>query len=149
MYDNWTANLVVVAATLAAVLSCVLFHYEGLTWLSRWMARTHQHPMRRRVLRMMLGVMVLHVAEIWIFGLVMWGLLKWPEAGAIVGDHAPSLLDAVYLAAMSYTTVGFGDVVPVGPIRFLAGTGAVAGLVLIGWTISFTALEMERFWRVR
>jgi hypothetical protein len=50
---------------------------------------------------------------------------------------------------MSYTTVGFGDVVPVGPIRFLAGTAAITGLVLIGWTISFTALEMERFWRVR
>lgn len=149
MYGNWAANLVVVAATLGAVFACVLVHYEGLTLLSRWMARTHEHPMRRRVLRMMLGVMMLHVVEIWIFGLVLWGLLHWPEAGAIVGDHAPTLLDAVYFSAMSYTTVGFGDVVPVGPIRFLAGTGAVAGLVLIGWTISFTALEMERYWRVR
>lgn len=149
MYGNWAANLVVVAATLGAVFACVLVHYEGLTLLSRWMARTHEQPMRRRVLRMMLGVMMLHVVEIWIFGLVLWGLLHWPEAGAIVGDHAPTLLDAVYFSAMSYTTVGFGDVVPVGPIRFLAGTGAVAGLVLIGWTISFTALEMERYWRVR
>lgn len=95
MYGNWAANLVVVAATLGAVFACVLVHYEGLTLLSRWMARTHEQPMRRRVLRMMLGVMMLHVVEIWIFGLVLWGLLHWPEAGAIVGDHAPTLLDAV------------------------------------------------------
>lgn len=149
MYGNWAANLLVVATTLGAVFACVLVHYEGLTVLSRWIARAHEHPMRRRVLRMMFGVLLLHVAEIWIFGLVLWGLLQWPETGHLSGDDHLRLLDAVYFSAMSYTTVGFGDVVPVGPIRFLAGTEAVAGLVLIGWTISFTALEMERFWRVR
>jgi hypothetical protein len=149
MYGNWAANLLVVGLTLAAVFGCVLVHYEGLTLLSRWMARMHEHPMRRRVLYMMFGMLLLHVTEIWIIGFALWGALHWPEAGAIVGDPAPSLLDAVYLSAMSYTTVGFGDVVPVGPIRFLAGTAAITGLVLIGWTISFTALEMERFWRVR
>jgi hypothetical protein len=149
MYANWAANLLVSAATLGAVLACVWVHYEGLTLLSRWMARMHERPMRRRVLYMMLGMLLLHVAEIWIFGLVLWGMLHWPEAGTLVGDPGPTLLDAVYFSAMSYTTVGFGDVVPVGPIRFLAGTEAITGLVLIGWTISFTALEMERFWRVR
>jgi hypothetical protein len=149
MYGNWMANMVVVMATSAAVFACVLAHYEGLTLLSRWMARTHDRPVRRRVMRMMFGVLVLHVVEIWIFGLVLWGLLHWPEAGAIVGAHSPTVFDAIYFSTMAYTTVGFGDVVPVGPVRFLAGTAAVAGLVLIGWTISFTALEMERFWRVR
>lgn len=149
MYGNWGANLVVVAATLGAVFACVLVHYEGLTVLSRRITMAREHPMRRRMLRLMFGVLVLHVAEIWIFGIVIWALLRWPEAGAIAGSGAPGVLDAVYLSAMSYSTVGFGDVVPVGPIRFLAGTEAITGLVLIGWTISFTALEMERFWRVR
>jgi hypothetical protein len=57
------------------------------------------------------------------------------------------LLDGIYLAAMCYTTVGFGDVAPVGPIRFLAGTSALAGFVMITWSASFTFLEMDRFWR--
>jgi hypothetical protein len=48
---------------------------------------------------------------------------------------------------MCYTTVGFGDVSPVGPIRFLAGTSALTGFVMITWSASFTFLEMERFWR--
>ena len=52
-------------------------------------------------------------------------------------------------SAITYTTVGFGDVVPVGPIRFLSGMEALTGFVMIGWTASFTYLEMERFWRGR
>lgn len=149
MYGNWAANLLVVGATLAAIFVCILVHYEGLTMLSRWISRTNEHPMRRRVLRMVFGVLLLHVVEIWVFGLALWGLLHWPETGHVASDEHLVLLDAIYLSAMSYTTVGFGDVVPVGPIRFLAGTEGVTGLVLIGWTISFTALEMERYWRVR
>ncbi len=34
-----------------------------------------------------------------------------------------------------------------GPIRFIGGTMALTGLVLITWSASFTFLEMERFWR--
>jgi hypothetical protein len=48
---------------------------------------------------------------------------------------------------MSYTTVGFGDVAPIGPIRFLTGTEALTGFVLIAWSASFTYLEMERYWK--
>jgi Ion channel len=58
-----------------------------------------------------------------------------------------SLLDAVYMASVTYTTVGFGDLAPVGAVRFLAGTIALTGFVLIGWSASFTYLEMSRDWR--
>ena len=49
----------------------------------------------------------------------------------------------------TYTTIGFGDLAPVGPIRFLAGTQGLVGFVLISWSASFTYLEMERCWRAR
>src|SRR3546814_19788507 len=58
------------------------------------------------------------------------------------------LLDAVYLSAVTFTTVGFGDLAPVGPIRFLCGMEALSGFVLITWSASFTYLELNRFWRV-
>jgi hypothetical protein len=61
----------------------------------------------------------------------------------------PSLLDSVYLSAMTYTTVGFGDLTPAGAIRFLSGTEALTGLMLVTWSASFTYLEMERYWRSR
>ena len=59
------------------------------------------------------------------------------------------MLDAVYMSAVTFTTVGFGDLAPVGPIRFLAGTLALTGFVLITWSASFTYLEMTRDWRER
>ena len=50
---------------------------------------------------------------------------------------------------MTFSTVGSADVYLVGPVRFLSGTEALAGLVLITWSASFTFLEMQRFWRDR
>ena len=48
---------------------------------------------------------------------------------------------------MTFSTVGFGDIAPVGPIRFTSATEALCGFVLITWSASFTYLEMEKFWR--
>lgn len=92
---------------------------------------------------------MLHIAEIWIFGLGLWVLLQLPDAGAIAGQGSHALLDSIYLSAVTFSTVGFGDLAPVGSIRFLLGTEALLGLMLITWTASFTFLEMERNWRDR
>jgi hypothetical protein len=57
------------------------------------------------------------------------------------------LPDFVYFSAMTYTTVGFGDAVPIGPIRFLAGMEGLTGLAMITWSASYTFIEMQRDWR--
>ena len=147
MYGHWDANLLVVLATIAAVAACVLVHYEGLVRLSAGLGRRHESQRRRRVLHGIFGVLGLHVAQIWIFGIAMWLLLHWPETGAVAGTHDLGLLDAIYMSAVTFTTVGFGDLAPVGPIRFLCGTEALTGFVLITWSASFTFLEMDRYWR--
>lgn len=151
MYDNWAVNAIVVMATLAAVSLAVLMHYEGLQFSSRSLQRIGG-PQRIKVLYGIFSILALHVAEIWVFGAVIWLLLSWPACGYIAagtggGLAAPGLLDSVYMSAITYTTVGFGDMVPVGPIRFLTGMEALTGFVMIGWSASFKYLEMERFWR--
>lgn len=147
MYQDWTANLIVVIGTVFAVGASVLLHYEGLNLLSQWLGRRRdQHP-RRKVLYGIFGVLSLHIAEIWIFGLTLWVLLMFANTGGVAGSETRSLLDAVYLSAITYTTVGFGDLAPVGPVRFIGGTTALTGLVLITWSASFTFLEMQSFWR--
>ncbi len=146
-YSHWDANLVVVVATVIAVCVVVLVHYEGLGLLSTWLYRRKESQPRRKVLYGIFAVLSLHVIEIWVFGLTVWLLLQYPNAGGVVGAHPLSLFDGVYLSAMTYTTVGFGDVAPIGPIRFLAGTMSLTGFVLITWSASFTFLEMDRFWR--
>lgn len=146
-YEHWDINFAVAGATAIAVALSVLLHYEGLLLLSRSLSRMTSFG-RRRVLRGIFGVLVLHVAEIWLFGLVLYALLLLdPRFGQVHGILPGSLFDHVYFSAVTYSTVGFGDVIPTGPIRFLTGTEALTGFVLITWSASFTFLEMERYWK--
>ena len=149
-YGDWTAHVIVVVVTVLAVGACVTLHYEALSWLSRRLgapAAPHAHG-RRRVLYGIFGVLSMHVAEIWVFGLAFYLLeVAGASFGVIHGIASGSLVDHVYFSAVTFTTVGFGDVVPSGPLRFLAGTEALCGFVLITWSASFTYLEMNRFWR--
>jgi Ion channel len=148
MYDNWPVNLLVACITAIVVALAVLMHYEGLVWLSRRLPKLHTRA-RRKVLYVIYGVITIHIVEIWLFGIAYWLLLMVPSAGGVVGSQELAFFDAVYLSAVTFTTVGFGDLTPIGPIRFVAGTEALTGFILITWSASFTFLEMERFWRER
>jgi hypothetical protein len=139
-----------VLATAALVAVNVLFHYEGLSGLGRWLT-IDLLPHRARIATLIFGLLGLHVAEIWVFALGYYLLLQDPVYGAVV----PALfmratemgfLDLVYFSTITYTTVGFGDFVPTGAIRFLSGTEALSGFILITWSASFTFLEMQRYW---
>lgn len=148
MYSHWDINLLVVLATAITVALAVLLHYEGLRWLSVLLTAL-PGVRRRKVLIGVYGVVMLHIAEIWLFGVCLWLLCQVPHAGSISGAHASSVLDAVYLSATTYSTLGFGDLTPVGPLRFLTGTESLAGFILITWSASFLYLEMQEFWRGR
>lgn len=148
MYAHWGANTLVVFVTALTVALAVLMHYEGLRWISAGLNRLTT-VRRRKVLFGVYAVVLLHVAEIWLFGFSMWALLHIPEAGGLTGTASASFFDLVYLSANTFTTVGFGDVVPVGPVRFLCGTEALAGFILITWSASFLYLEMREFWKLR
>ena len=146
MHEHWTANLLVVVGTAIAVAVAVLLHYEGLAFLSRRLVRV-QGRRRRKVLVGVYGVILLHVAEIWLFGAVFWLLLMLPGTGALSSASPVAFLDAIYLSAVTFSTVGYGDLAPQGAIRFLAGTEALTGFILITWSASFLYLEMEQYWR--
>lgn len=146
MYGHWGANLAVVIATAITVALAVLVHYEGLRWMSTRLASLHA-VRRRKVLFGVYGVIVLHIVEIWLFALCLWLLMQVQDAGVLSGAAEPGLLDAVYMSATTFTTLGYGDLVPVGPLRFLIGTETLSGFILISWSASFLYLEMQEFWR--
>jgi Ion channel len=68
-------------------------------------------------------LMVAHVAEV-----VVWSL-----AYAIV-DAAPPGADVLYFAFVNYTTLGYGDIVPVADWRLLGPMTAMNGVLLFGWS---------------
>lgn len=140
------SHITVVLATVSIVFACVLLHYEVFTLLTRVLAGLHLHIRRRRILLLIFGLLVLHIAEIWLFGIGYFVLLHDLSLGQIKGSSG-GLLDLVYFSAVVYTTLGLGDLVPAGAIRFMTGMEALTGFVLITWSASFTFLEMQKFWR--
>ena len=52
----------------------------------------------------------------------------------------------IYFSSVVYTTVGFGDLLPVGALRILTAAEGLAGLAMITWSASFTFLAMQRLW---
>ena len=135
--------------TLLLVATCVLLHYEGLSLLQRRLVRVHLGPRRTRVLAGIGGVLTMHALEILIFAGGYRLALLHPDAGGLVGPHDGSWFDWAYFSATTYTTLGIGDIAPVGPVRMIVAVESLLGLVLIAWSASFTYLEMERFWTTR
>jgi hypothetical protein len=130
-------TIVLVVSTVVAI--AVVIHYEILFQLTNLMPKL---TMRHRF-RIVLGALVAHVIEIWLFAAVYYLMHHAEGWGELSGAFSGSLMDCVYF---SFTTLGFGDIAPVGDIRYLTGTESLTGLVLITWTASFLYVEMRKFW---
>jgi hypothetical protein len=139
--EMWLIGL----SSLVLVAACVVLHYEVLSACQRYVPFV-AHRQRPRTLILIGVVLALHVAEIWLFGIGYYVLAADFGLGTLQGLQTPNLRDFVYFSAMTYTTVGFGDVVPIGPVRFLAAIEAITGLVMIAWSASYTFLDMQRYW---
>jgi len=142
--DNWGVFL----TTVAAIALVIGMHYEVLRACIRYLPAV-SHRRRRRVLILILVILATHGLEIWVFAISYYVLLDFEIFGEITGSvPIVTVLDHAYFSGMVYTTVGFGDLVPSGPIRFMTGMEALTGLVMITWSASFTFLEMQRDWPV-
>lgn len=135
--------LTVLICTIVAIVLVVTLHYEVLTHLSEHHFKRDWH--HRLLLPVgVLVVIFIHVVEVWVFGLAYYVAFTLGDVGDIAGEFTYQLLDCVYFSFVNYTTLGYGDLTPNGYIRFIAGTEALVGLVLIAWSASFTYLEMQR-----
>lgn len=138
-------HLIVGVATAAAVVVCVLIHYEGLRLLSTLVPRMRPFH-RRRIVIVILCLLLLHVIEVWVFGGAYYLLLHQHGFGELVGAAGASFVDCIYFSAAVFTTVGFGDIYPIGAIRIMTGTEGIVGLTMITWSASYTFVEMLKTW---
>lgn len=146
--DASTNLLLVVLVNVLVVAVVVAIHYEFLSRLSVGQPSPRfQH--RTGIVFGVFGALTAHAVEVWVFAFAYYFMHHTPGWGELIGLFGGSLLDCAYFSFTTFTTVGFGDIHPVGPIRFLTGIEALTGLVLITWTASFLFLEMQRHWRVR
>ncbi|MBV1951762.1 MAG: potassium channel family protein [Cycloclasticus sp.] len=123
----------------------VLVHYEFLYRISL-LIPTLQFKHRFRIVFGVFAGLIAHVVEIWIFALAYYYMHHAEGWGHLTGSFNGSLLDCSYFSFTNFTTLGVGDIQPIGDIRFLAGIESLTGLVLITWTASFLYYEMQRYW---
>ena len=91
-----------------------------------------------------------HIAEVAVYAIGWYLLILTGEvelAHFEMEVFEPSMIDVFYFSGEVYTSLGFGDIVPVRGGQVLAVTEAVTGLVLIAWTASYTFFEMQAHWR--
>lgn len=131
--------------TLGLLVASVFIHYEMLRLMSIAIPKMRGWPRGR--LEIVIGMaMVAHILEICLFAVAYWFMQNQLGLGEIVGQLEGDWLDYFYFSAASYSTLGMGDLVPIGEMRLVASIESLGGLVLIGWSASFTYLAMVEFW---
>ena len=136
-------TIFLVVGTIVAI--AVMIHYEILFQMTNLMPRLKVRH-RFRIVLGVFGALVAHIIEIWLFAAVYYLMHHAEGWGQLDGAFSGSFMDCVYFSFTTFTTLGFGDIAPLGDIRYLTGTESLTGLVLITWSASFLYVEMRKFW---
>jgi hypothetical protein len=138
---------IVIIACALLLVATTFNHYEVLRLLTAALSAMKLRPRLQLVLVIVVSFGA-HFVEILLYGLGYYVLATSFDVGSMGAPGPLPFTRCLYFSAETYTTLGYGDVVPHGDLRLVAGVEALNGMLLIGWTASYTYLTMERFWHV-
>jgi len=117
----------------------VTIHAAGLTWVLRRVlshsarADTHFLPVMWLLVRVAWALLLLHVAEI-----AVWALFyAWQRC-------LPDMESSIYFSGVTYSTLGFGDLVLQKEWRILAPVEGLTGILMCGLSTGFFFAVMSR-----
>jgi hypothetical protein len=135
----------VVSFCIVLVVLTTVIHYEVLRMLTAGLPHLRM-PARAKLIIVIFGAFGAHAVEMFLYGTAFYLLAGYLDAGMLGYAARASLRLCLYFSAETYTSLGYGDIVPAGDLRLLAGMEALNGLLLIGWSGSYTYIAMARFW---
>ena len=111
----------------------VIIHTWGLIAVTHMMrtltARFRVHGRRSRTLAMVttvIGIFAIMTVEVWL----------WAAFHLVLGVF-DDFETALYFSTVTFSTLGYGDVVPAAEWRLFAALEGVNGFLLIGWSTAY------------
>jgi len=138
------AHAVMCGLCLALGLLTTGWHYEVLRGFGSFVPRGAASG-RGRMLAVLLGIIVAHALEVLAYAGTYYLLARHGGIGSLGGSAAPSFDASIYFSFETYSSLGYGDIVPTGALRLLAGAEALNGLLLIGWSACYAHAELGPF----
>jgi hypothetical protein len=135
-----------IVVSLLLIVLCVVCHMALFRWMADALPRL-KSLRRWRITTLVVGALVVHLFEIVLFTVGFWILAPLEDTGALQGSMALDFDEFFYYSAVTYTTLGFGDITPIGPLRILTAVESLTGLILIAWTASIILLAMQHLGR--
>lgn len=131
---------------LLAVLFSILVHYEFLYQLTKTKI-THHFSL----VFVVFVILIAHIFEVLIFALAFYLFEIYGLGGLSLIENISqttnsSFFDLVYFSFSTFSTLGYGDLNPVGYFRILASIESLLGFILITWSASFLFYEMQKYW---
>jgi hypothetical protein len=129
---------------LALVAATLLVHVVGLSLLMRWLVRLPNGlpldfaPFTWLLIRLVWALLLIHGLEIWIWAIAYH-----------VGAHLPDMGTALYFSGVTYTTIGYGDVLVERPWRILAPIEGLTGIVMCSLSAAFFFAVVSRVFTAR
>lgn len=135
--------LVRILACLGLLAVTVVIHAGGLVAMLRWVRRSPALDESRAaspsssptwlMVRVVWGLMALHLLEIGVWGGFYW----WREA-------LPDLESALYFSGVTYATIGYGDLLLPEAWRFFAPVEGLVGILMCGLSTAFFFATLSR-----
>jgi hypothetical protein len=130
-------SIFLAAFLLAAITICM--HAAGISLLLRYSTRARAHPpttpfaISRTLLRVVWWLLLLHLAEI-----ALWALFY------LWRGYLPDAETAFYFSGVTYTTVGYGDIVLAKPWRLLAPIEGLVGNLMCSLSMGYFFVVVNR-----
>lgn len=133
--------------SLFLMVTSTFIHYEILIHLNERLPNITWVSSRAKVLVGVLVAIISHSLHILLYAIAYYLLRDGFRAGTLGGQFQDIFATFFYFSAETYTSLGLGDIFPLGPLRVLVGFETLTGLLMVSWTASFTYFEMSRYWK--
>ena len=127
------------AASLLALT--VIVHSVGMMTLFRWVVRSSAMttsrfwPVTWMVMRIAYSLVAIHLVEI-----AVWAIYSWRQ------ECLPDIESSFYFSGVTYTTVGYGDIVLSDHWRLLGPVEGLTGILMCGLSTGFFFAMVSRLY---